>query len=136
MHLVDVNYAAVILSAAAAMILGSVWYSPILFGKAWMNLINKTKDELRETNTPKTYLVTFISELIIAFVLYHIMIFSKAASFTDGLLTGFWLWLGFVATTSIINFMFEGRKLKQYFIDTFYHLVSLLLMGGIISFWI
>lgn len=136
MNPVDVNYIAVFVAAVAAMLLGSIWYSPLLFGNIWMNLINKTKEELRSTNTPKTYLVAFISELIMAFILYHIIIYSKADSLTDGLLTGFWVWLGFVGTTAIINFMFEGRKLKQYFIDTFYHLVSLLLMGAIISFWI
>ncbi len=136
MQSVDVNYFAVILSAIAAMILGSLWYSPVMFGKTWMNLINKTEDELKTANTPKTYVVAFISELIMAFVLFHIMIYSNAESFFEGALAGFWMWIGFVATTSIINFMFEGRKLKQYFIDTLYHLVSLLLMGIILSFWI
>lgn len=136
MNSVEINYLAIVLSAVAAMVLGSIWYSPVFFGNAWMNLIGKTKDELKETNTPKTYIIAFISELIMAFVLFHLMIYAGAETFLEGLAAGFWTWLGFVGTTAIINFMFEGRKLKQYFIDTLFHLITLLMMGGIISFWI
>ena len=45
MESMAINYWAVLVAAVAYMILGAIWYSPILFGSAWMRLIGKTKEQ-------------------------------------------------------------------------------------------
>ena len=39
----NINYMAVIVSAAANFLLGWLWYSPMLFGKQWMKMMGFDK---------------------------------------------------------------------------------------------
>ena len=36
MHVVSINYLAVVVSSAAAFVIGGLWYSPLLFAKLWV----------------------------------------------------------------------------------------------------
>ena len=42
----QMNIFAVLVGAVASMALGALWYSPLLFGNAWMAAIGKTHDQL------------------------------------------------------------------------------------------
>jgi hypothetical protein len=42
----EVNYLAVLLAAAATMIIGFLWYSPILFGNVWMKQIGLKAEDM------------------------------------------------------------------------------------------
>jgi hypothetical protein len=52
---------------------------------------------------------------------------------TAGALLGFKLWLGFVATTALINRVFQGGSMRLYVIDMGYHLVGLVVAGAILA---
>jgi hypothetical protein len=53
----------------------------------------------------------------------------------EGMKTAFWVWLGFVATTSATNAIFAGRSRNLWVIDSGYFLVALLLNGWILAVW-
>jgi hypothetical protein len=59
------NYLAVIVCAALYWILGAVWYA-VLFSKPWMALTGVQSDG---GNQALPYIVTFLLDLLIAFVL-------------------------------------------------------------------
>jgi hypothetical protein len=42
-----INYLAVLVAALSTFVLGGLWYSPMLFGKAWMQLNNFTDADLQ-----------------------------------------------------------------------------------------
>jgi len=44
----DVNYLAVALAALSAFLLGGLWYSPLLFSKAWVRLNGFNEEELKK----------------------------------------------------------------------------------------
>jgi Na+/glutamate symporter len=48
MSQVDVNYLAILVCGVVFMVLGALWYSPILFGKKWMTFIGKSEEEIKE----------------------------------------------------------------------------------------
>jgi hypothetical protein len=50
-----------------------------------------------------------------------------------GLVFGFKLWLGFAATTALINSSFQSGSKKLYLIDQGYHLVGIALAGAILA---
>jgi hypothetical protein len=52
----------------------------------------------------------------------------------SGALTGFALWLGFVAPTGLVNKVFPGH-LKAWAIETGNHLVNFVAFGAIIGGW-
>ncbi len=50
----DVNYIAVVVAAVVGMVIGAVYYMPQVVGKAWMNAIGKTEEDLPGANRPWT----------------------------------------------------------------------------------
>jgi uncharacterized protein DUF1761 len=67
------NYAAVFVSALAYWILGAVWYGA-LFNKPWMALENISMEQAKTMNPVLPYIITFVLNLVIAFVLAQICI--------------------------------------------------------------
>lgn len=137
MSLIEVNYAAVLVAAIISMIIGGFWYSPILFGKAWMKLSGISEEQMKEgkKRMGKAYVVTFITLLIMAYVLSHIVYAFGAATISGGLQAGFWVWLGFIATTMLGPVLWMGKPVKLYILDTGHYLVAALLMGAILALW-
>ncbi len=131
-----INYLAVVVAAAANFLLGGLWYSPVLFGKKWMALQNITEEDIkRRGGAGKAYGSAIVGALVMAYVLAHIVGYADATTAGAGAQSGFWCWLGFVATAGIANTMFEHRPLGLYFINAGYYLVSLIIMGVILAVW-
>ncbi|NTV31187.1 DUF1761 domain-containing protein [candidate division WWE3 bacterium] len=131
---IEVNLIAVLVSAVMYMSLGIVWYSPSLFGKQWNTLIDR--NEGKSNNKILSYGVAAGSSLLTSYVLAHMIQLVDARTIASGIETGFWLWIGFIATTGATNYSFEGRSWQLFFIDQGYHLVGLILMGGVFGVWI
>ena len=128
----DVNWVAIVVCVVVYMIIGSLWYSPILFVKPWMKLLGNKKQG-NMSDLPKLLVVSFIAGLLMAYVLSVIMAAMHPASIWYGAVGGFWTWLGFIATYSLVNILYEGRPLQLFYINSGYYLVSLILMGMIIA---
>jgi hypothetical protein len=138
MNNVPINFWAVLAAAIAQMALGALWYSTALFGKPWMGLVGKTPESMKQTAAQKMafmYMSTFVCAIIMAYIMAHFIFYTESNTIVLGLQTGWWAWVGFVATTSLINSLFAGRSWKLYVIDVGYHLVSLLAMGMILAIW-
>jgi hypothetical protein len=129
-----VNLVSVVLAGIAAMVLGFIWYGP-LFGKKWMELTGKTmKDfEKMKSDMPKTYLQGFVLALITAYVLAHFVKYAGAATITDGVMTGVWVWLGFAATLMYGAVLWEGKDKRLFLLNAGYFLVNYIVMGAILA---
>ena len=77
----------------------------------------------------------FISMLVMAYVLAHVVAFAQAATFADALMAGFWTWLGFIATVLLGTVLWEGKPVKLYLINVSHYLVVLLVMASILVMW-
>lgn len=132
---VDINYLAVLVCAVVPMLIGAVWYGP-LFGKAWMEAVGKTEEEIRKDFNPaKTYGLTVVANFVVAYVLARIMGYAGASFVIDGLMIALLCWLGFTAGTFYINNLFEAKPNKLLIINIFYHLVVVLVYSVILSVW-
>lgn len=49
---IEIRLIAVLVAALAGMMLGAFWYSPVAFGKAWMDSIGKSEEELGSATGP------------------------------------------------------------------------------------
>ena len=60
------NWLAIILAAVATMIVGALWYSPILFGKLWMKLsgMGGDKDAEMKKKVTQAYIIGFIGHFL------------------------------------------------------------------------
>lgn len=140
---VDVNYWAIIVCAILSIVLGSLWYGPI-FGKPWMKMMgfnapDKVTPEQKK-QMMKSYAITTVGSLVMAFVLAHTLIFAStylnSTGIWSGIGAGFWNWLGFVAPTTLGTVTWEGKPWKLWFINSGFYLVYLIIAGIILALWV
>jgi hypothetical protein len=140
MHMHSLNWLAVLVAAISTMVLGFLWYSPLLFAKAWTREMgydpnDKAKmDEMRKSAGP-AYAGSFVASLISAFTLALILHGMRADSLHFGLMASFHIWLGFVATVQFTGALFAKQSMKLFAINTGYQLVCFLAMGAILVLW-
>lgn len=130
----DINLVHVVVAAIAVMVVGAIWYSPMLFAKPWVALIGKRMEDLRSEAGPG-YAVATVASLVNAYIFAAVIKVVNAATVYDGIVLGFWIWLGFIATSMAVGNMFEGRRKKLLAINVFNQLVNLLVMGAILAGW-
>ena len=133
-----INYPAVFVSALAYWALGALWYSPLLFERPFVALKGWTPEQVeaaRAASHAGEVGAALAVSLLTAYVLAHFVKFTGAESARTGALAGFWLWLGFVATTNLSTVLFEGRPAGLYLINNGYHLAGLLGMGAMLAAW-
>ncbi len=135
---IPINYIAVLIAAIAGMLIGALWYSPLLFGKVWMRLMGMQMGMTPEgkSRAKMGYAFGFIAALVSAYVLAHFVYLVATVSLSEGLILGFWLWLGFIAPVMLGMVLWEGRPWGVYFINVFYQLVSILAMSVILTLWV
>lgn len=140
----DINYLAVFVAAIVFFAIGALWYNDILFGKTWRASIGKTDAEFEKdranSNMAKSFGLMFLGSLLMAYVTAHLVdlmtkVYPDAGSLKVGLMTGFWVWLGYIASYVLTAISFEDRPWKYYFINTGYWLVGALVMGAILNVW-
>jgi len=134
------NLLAVLTSAVATMILGFLWYSPLLFAKPWVremgyDLNDKAKmDEMRK-GAGAAYAGSFVASLIAAFTLALFFHWLRIESLHFGVMASFHIWLGFVATVQFTGALFAKQSMKLLAINTGYQLACYLAMGAILAAW-
>lgn len=129
---VSLNYFAILVCAFLSVPLSIVWYSPLLFGKKWSF---HTGVELKDRATTAAYVGGFLISLFTIYVLAHFVDYTVSTHFSQGALTGLWIWLGFILTTHYLDTVHTRKSLKLLFIDMGYHLLFLILSGGILAIW-
>mgnify|MGYP003394409019 FL=1 len=136
---VDVNYLAVLIAAIVSMVLGFLWYSPMVVGKQWMKLKGYTAESLKkeQKEMSKFYALSFVLALVTAYVLTHVMAmamnFFNYTPLSTGLTSAFWMWLGFVMPVQASAQIFGEKKWGLLVIDSGYQLLSLLGMGAVLG---
>ncbi len=137
---VPVNYFAVFGAAILSMVIGYIWYGPLL-GKAWIKEIGMTKEKMESAKSSmgKSYGMMFIGSLIMAYVLQHALVFSaaylKMTGIPAGIMTGFFNWIGFIAPVTLGSVLWEGKSWKLWIINNGYYIVTLLAMSTLLSIW-
>src|SRR6202790_3729658 len=128
------NYAAVFVSALAYWILGALWYA-VLFNKLWMALEQMTAEKAASMNPVLPYVITFVLNLLIAFVLAQLCLWRNANTAARGAAVGVLLWIGIVGPIVFTTYMYEMRSKELFAINEFFSLVGLCLMGVILGAW-
>jgi hypothetical protein len=129
-----INYLAVVVSAVAYWMVGGLWYG-LLFGPRWMALENLTIEQGKSMNSALPYIVTFVLDLLIAYVLANLCSWRNANTAGRGSAVGVLLWVGIVAPITYTTHMYEMRPAQLFMINECYPLIGLCLMGVILGAW-
>jgi hypothetical protein len=130
---IELNWIAILVAAFVPMVLGALWYSPMLFARPWMRAVGRTPEEI--SGASLGYAISAIGAVITSYVLARIVRWAEVDDLLNGALVGLLVWLGFVATVLAVNTWFGGRPRALWAIDAGYQLVALLIMGAIHGAW-
>jgi len=129
-----VNIWSVILAGFSYLILGALWYSPILFGKEWMKLNNFTDEDLK-TKKPMWLItsLTFLSACVASLVISMVMGPNSSAPF--GVIIGACIALFWITMSKLNNVLFENQPVKLFLIHAGFDLTAYMIMGAIVAYW-
>lgn len=130
--MVEVNYWAVLVAAVSAFVVGGIWYSSLLFGKAWMRESGMTDERAAQASPAKTFGLAFVLSLLAA---WAFAMFLGDVGWQEGTLYGFMAGLFWVAASFGINYLFEQRSLRLWLINGGYHTVQFTLYGFVLGVW-
>lgn len=133
--MIHVNFAAVFVASLAHMLIGGLWYSPLLFGRDWMALVGIDKEDFDEGRAMKGYGITFVCGLVQAYVLSWLVYATGAATIMAGLRLGTWVALGIVAVAMAPKYFFSGRPRKLLLIDAGESTLFILIATVIVAVW-
>lgn len=127
-----VNYVAALVAALSSFLIGGVWYSPILFARAWMREAGLAEEKLRKGVARAfgwAFLMSVVAAVNLAFFLGPDP--SIAWGATAGALAG----IGWAVTALATVFLFERRSAMLILIDGGYLAVAYTVMGAVLGAW-
>jgi hypothetical protein len=132
MEAMPFNIWAALLAAVACFGLGGLWYSPLLFGKAWQREVGLSDEELARGNMARIFGLAFVASLVAALV--FALFLGPRPNIGLGIGAGFSAGLCWVASSFGMNYLFARRSFKL-FIDGGYHTLQFTLIGAILALW-
>jgi hypothetical protein len=128
----NVNILAVLVAAVSVFFVGGLWYSPVMFARAWMVDNGLQESDLKVGGGP-VFVGAFVCAVVQAFVLALFLGPRATAGF--GAVAGLLVGLGWVAPALVTTFLFERRPRRLVLIDAAYHVASYALMGILLGAW-
>jgi hypothetical protein len=136
------NFLVMIGAAVCAWLFGAIYYSTL--GKRWVEAQGSTVEEFRAkqaTNAGKLsakmpFILAFIAQLIMAYMLYGLMkhvAHTGPLTVRNGLISGAFVWFGFILTSIAVNHAFSGRKTMLTVIDAGHWLGVMLILGAMLG---
>lgn len=136
---IQVNLVAVAVATLVSLVVGSIWYSKAMFGKEWMKM-EGVDEKKAQKNAGKAIGGMVLMAILMAYILAHLVYLSNSfyaeqdySYLSSGVLTGFYVWLGFVMPVVASNSLFAQKPWKLSAINAGNWLVTLLGMGAVIG---
>ncbi|HEX5958486.1 MAG TPA: DUF1761 domain-containing protein [Hyphomicrobiaceae bacterium] len=132
MTFAGMTYWAVLVAAIASFLFGGLWYG--IFGSVWLRAANLPESEgKRPGRNALPFIVAFVAQLLMAYILAGTIGHLGAVTARSGVITGAFVWLGFVITSLVVNHAFQGARPLLTLIDGGHWLGVLLIQGAIIG---
>lgn len=138
-----INIAAILVSVFVNFILGFIWYT-ILFGKIWGKEMGYDPNVKAESKVMiKGMLFMVIGNFLFAWVFAHNIAawqfvpgIKEMGNIPNILSSAIFTWLGFYFPGLLGATAWENRSWKLFAIDGGYNLISLLVVGSILTYWV
>lgn len=131
----NANWLAIGAAALAYFVIGALWYSPVLFAKAWVAMLPSPPTEEDKKRMPVLMLLTlagnFASCVALAFLGWALQAGTVIPAIKLGLLVS----LCFCAATMGINMLYEKRPMKLMLINIGYHVAGIIASAVIVVLW-
>jgi hypothetical protein len=138
MHaLTSLNPIAILVVSVLGFLIGAVWYSPLLFVKAWLAEMKITPEMMKEGSKgmAKAMVSALLLTVLSTLTLATLLAVCHVASPLKGAELGFFVGTGLVAAREGTNAAFEKRTLRHYAIVAGHDVVLLVVQGAILAVW-
>jgi hypothetical protein len=115
----SVNYLTVLAGGVSSLILGALWYSPMLFG----GLMSPCKEPNR--SMANCFVSEFINSLVMTWGLLALFNLIAPDTLVDGLQAGALVWLGGVFPALMSSHIWKGESLTDTLIAAGHHLAMI-----------
>ena len=126
-----VNLIAVLLCGVASLLLGGLWYSPMLFAGAWQRAAGLSDEQAKSGNMALIFGGAFVLSLVAAYVFG--MFLGDSMPLAGAVGAGFSAGLCWVGSAFGINYLFERRPFGLWAINAGYHTLQFTLFGLILG---
>ncbi len=129
-----VNIVAVIVAGLVAWGIGAVWYN--VLGKAWQNELGFTDEFIQKGNMPLIFGLSAVLMIMMAFGLsFVIAAHGPDITAGHGAFHGAMVGIFYCLTSMGINYLYQRKSVKLWFIDGVYQVLFLAVMGAILAWW-
>ncbi len=137
MTFAGISYLAVVVAAIAAWLASAAWYMSL--GRIYLAALGKTPAQAEaDRKKPGAFLpfiYALIANLVIAWMMAGVLGHLGAGQVTlrNGVMSGAFLWFGFILTTIWVNYSFAGRDKRLLLIDAGNWLIELVVIGAAVG---
>jgi Protein of unknown function (DUF1761) len=130
----EVSLLSIVLGALGAWILGALWYSPVLFSKAWQAEVGLSEERMKG-NMVLVFGLSFVCMVLMSYGLSFVIGAHPADKMNigHGFFHGCMSGIFFAATAVGINYLYQRKSLKLYLIDAIYQILMLGVSGAIMA---
>jgi hypothetical protein len=132
-----INYLAVAIAAVAAWLASAAWYMSLckIYGAALGKTAEQLEIDRKKPGASLPFIYALVANLIIGWMLAGVLGHLGTAQVTlrNGIVSGAFLWFGFILTTIAVNYSFAGRDRRLFLIDVGNWLIVLLVIGAVIG---
>ena len=142
MDSIHISWLAVLVAVVANFIFGALWFMP-LFGKVWAK---EMKMDMTKKPPSSVMVRGMLLGLIGSFFLVYVFAHNMAAwgcvkgagdmsAFSSAFMASIFTWLGFFVPVDLSTIAWESKSWKLFLINTGYHLLQLLIVALILTYW-
>lgn len=135
----EINYTMVVVATLVQFVLGAVWYSPLMFGKMWMSIMeisHYTKEELQKMQKSMMpfmalqFVLTFVTTWVLANnIAFNGLVGSAAYAYAC------FMWFGYMMPVSVSSVIFGSTK-RHFWLKQIGIMLGMQLVGIILAAWI
>ena len=132
----NLNWLAILVAGVAYFMLGGLWYSKMLFGKAWIKHSNiNMNDPNVKKGVGQIMFASFLLMLVATFGLALLLSKVELSNWMSGAKVGLIAGLCFSATSICITFLYEKRPMALHLINAVFHIAGCILASIILALW-
>jgi len=125
----------IVAGGLSAVVLGMVWYSPRVFGGAWMGLVNLSPAQIESAKKkmPIMALVGLLAAFVLSWVMLQLALALSVTNVLGALTLGFLIWFGCMVPVLLAPVLWEQKELKYFAITAGYWLLTTISIASIVT---
>jgi cytosine/adenosine deaminase-related metal-dependent hydrolase len=141
MAFAGISYLAVLVAAIAGWLVGAAYYG--VLAQPWVAAHGRSMEGFKAEQAARKgtvhawlpFVLAFLAELVMAYVLAGMVGHLGAVTIRSAVISGLFVWAGFMLTTMLVNNAFAGAKYMLTLINAGHWLAVIVVMGVVIG-WI